>query len=155
MFMYEVEQENKIPILKRVRKFENLFTLNSPGKVVDFMKKELNIHRKAEEYAYMLAVDSANNLIAVFEVSHGGVNSAYLSPREIYVRALLSGAVGIHIIHNHPSGNPIPSKEDRDICRRISEIGKILNIEVLDFIIIGDPEYYSFRTEGRLLGGLL
>ena len=73
-----------------------------------------------------------------------------ISPREIFLEALQKGAVYIIVLHNHPSGDPTPSREDMLITKRIREAGLILGIELLDHIIIGDNCYVSFVQEGLL-----
>lgn len=78
-------------------------------------------------------------------------NTALLSNREIFMRALLIGAANIIIVHNHPSGSILPSGQDRDVCKRIMNAAKLLEIPLDDFIIIGSGEYYSFRKENELL----
>lgn len=81
-------------------------------------------------------------------VSIGTVNESIAHPREIFRAAVASGAYGIVITHNHPSGDPTPSKTDRALIRRISEAGDILAIQVLDHIIVGkNGKYYSFTEE--------
>ena len=96
------------------------------------------------------AVDSLNTPqkvknIGIFETNHGSVNSSVVSPREIFVRLCLCGAAHFIIAHNHPSGDPAPSKEDMEVTRRMGEAGKIMNIGLLDHIIIGDGCYWSFK----------
>lgn len=100
---------------------------------------------------FMFAYDTKKMFIGVFEISHGTINAAFLSNREIFMRALLIGAANIIIVHNHPSGNILPSEQDRDICKKIMDAAKLLEIPLDDFIIIGSGEYYSFRKENELL----
>ncbi len=79
------------------------------------------------------------------------VNSSIVHPREIFKTAILSNAASIIISHNHPSGDPTPSKEDISITTRLKECGKILGIEVLDHVIIGEyDKYLSFKEKGLL-----
>ena len=104
----------------------------------------------AEEYVYMVALNSAAVPVGVFEVSHGCINSTLLNPRELYLRALLSGAVGIVVLHNHPSGDSVPSDEDLYLTERLVEAGQIIGIHVIDHIIVGEDSYYSFRDNELL-----
>ena len=81
-------------------------------------------------------------------ISKGTVNSAVISPRELFVEALQKNAVSIVLLHNHPSGDPTPSKEDVLITRRIQEAGRLIGVELLDHIVIGDNCYVSLREKG-------
>lgn len=95
----------------------------------------------------MLAFNNKCSLIGVFQISHGTVNSSLLSPREIFIRATLSTATRIVLIHNHPSGDPAPSAEDIKITKRVREAGELLQIELMYHIIIGDS-FISLKSEG-------
>ena len=87
-------------------------------------------------------------LISEMDVSTGTINSTLVSPRELFVEALQKNAVSIILLHNHPSGDPTPSKEDLLTTRRIREAGALIGIELLDHIIIGDNCYFSLREKG-------
>lgn len=78
----------------------------------------------------------------------GTVNSSLLSPREIFIEAVRREAVNIILVHNHPSGDPSASRDDISITARVAQAGKLLDIQLLDHIIIGDNRYYSFKEEG-------
>lgn len=80
----------------------------------------------------------------------GTVNGAMLSPREVLIEALRSNAVYMVLLHNHPSGDPEPSREDIGITKRIKEAGKIVGIQLIDHIIIGDNQYISLKERGVL-----
>ena len=124
---------------------DDLF-FNSPENVYKLATKTLNLLEAAEEYVYLITLNNKNKLTGLFEVSHGTVNSSILSPREIYIRALLLGATNIIIFHNHPSGDPEPSKEDIRVTKRLKAAGELLGVELIDHIIVGNY-YYSFREE--------
>lgn len=150
-YLYEAELRNKRTVLVRGKKIICNDAMTDCKKVFEFSVKELRLDKKAEEYAFMFAYDTKKVLIGVFEISHGTINTALLSNREIFMRALLIGAANIIIIHNHPSGNILPSEQDRDVCKKIMNAAKLLEIPLDDFIIIGNEEYYSFRKENELL----
>ena len=150
-YFYDAELRNKRTVLVRGKKIIYTDAMTDCKKVFEFSIKELRLDKKAEEYAFMLAYDTKKSLIGVFEISHGTINTALLSNREIFMRALLIGAANIIIVHNHPSGNILPSGQDRDVCKRIMNAAKLLEIPLDDFIIIGSGEYYSFRKENELL----
>lgn len=101
------------------------------------------MNKQTEEYLYMLALNTKGKPLGVFEISHGTVDSTFCNPREIFIKALLCGASGIVIVHNHPSGNTMPSKQDIESYDRLKEAGKLIGINVLDSVIVGES-YYSF-----------
>jgi DNA repair protein RadC len=113
--------------------------------VVNLMNIVYSLNEKAEEYVYMISLNTKSKPFAIFEVSHGTVNTSLMPIREIFIRALLSGAVSIIIVHNHPSGDPTPSPQDIQITKKVKEAGEIIGISLQDHIIIGDNNcYYSF-----------
>lgn len=84
------------------------------------------------------------DMIGVFEISHGNVNSSIVGTREVFQKALLANAVSIVVIHNHPSG------EDVEVTKRLIEAGTIVGIQLLDHIVIGRPGYTSLKEKGYL-----
>lgn len=123
--------------------------MNSPEKVAKLAKGFLRMHEETEEYMYMLCLNTKLLLTGVFEVSHGNVNSSIVGVREVFQKALLGNAVSIILIHNHPSGDCTPSREDITITKRLVEAGKIVGVEVLDHIIIGQ-QYCSLKEKGYI-----
>ena len=123
--------------------------MNSPEKVARFARDFLRIHEQTEEYLYMICVNNKLEMTSVMELSHGNVNSSIVGVREIFQKALLANAVSIILMHNHPSGDPSPSREDIEVTRRITEAGKILGVQVLDLIIVGDS-YVSLKEKGHM-----
>lgn len=105
----------------------------------------LQLHEQAEESFYICTLDTKNQINGIFEVSRGSLNTSIVHPREVFKRALIQNANSIICIHNHPSGDPTPSKEDISITNRLVEAGNIIGIKVLDHIIIGDNRYISFK----------
>lgn len=124
--------------------------VNSPERIQLLLEEAYQLSTKAEEYVYLLAVNSKCRIIGVFLISKGTGSTAQLGIREIYIRALLIGAALILVVHNHPSGDPNPSKEDIFITKKLKKAGGLLGIPIVDHIIIGSSGYYSFRTEGLL-----
>ena len=125
-------------------------TLNEPGKVTDMLRELLKIEDMAEEYCYMIALNNAYKVIGVFFISKGTVNASLVTPRELYIRALLVGAVQIILCHNHPCGSAVPSEEDINVTNRIRKAGNLVGIKLTDHIIIGGGSYYSFREAEML-----
>lgn len=109
----------------------------------------MRIHENTEEYLYLICMNTKNKVIGVFELTHGSVNSSMFSTREVYQKALLANAVSIILMHNHPSGDPTPSRQDIEVTKRASEAGNIIGIELLDHIIVGD-RYCSLKEKGYL-----
>lgn len=121
--------------------------MNSPEKVAKLAKDFLRMHEETEEYMYMLCLNTKLMLTGIFEISHGNVNSSVVGVREVFQKALLGNAVSIILIHNHPSGDCTPSREDIKITERLVESGKIIGVEILDHIIIGQS-YCSLKEKG-------
>jgi len=95
-------------------------------------------------------LDSQNNIIDIIETTEGTVNKADPIIREILQKALQHFAASIVCVHNHPSGNPEPSREDREFTKDLCRAGKIIQINILDHIIIGDNICYSFADKGEI-----
>ena len=93
-------------------------------------------------------IDSRNKIIKQETIFTGSLNASIIHPREIFAIALAESAAGLILAHNHPSGDPMPSDEDIEATKQIIEAGKILGIEVLDHIIIGNKRYVSLREKG-------
>lgn len=123
--------------------------IRSPEDIYDFARRFLRLHEESEEYLYMACMNTKNKIIGVFEISHGTVNSSVFGVREILQKALLANAVNIIMMHNHPSGDPNPSREDITVTERLAEAGKLLGVQLLDHIIVGDT-YCSLKEKGYL-----
>ena len=102
------------------------------------------------EYFLAFMLDGKNRISSCNVVSIGSLNQAIVHPREVFKAAILSNAAAIIIAHNHPSGDTTPSREDREITRRLKEVGDMIGIRVLDHIIVGDNSYLSFTEMGLL-----
>jgi DNA repair protein RadC len=102
-----------------------------------------------EEF-WVLFVNRGNRIIGKSQISQGGVSSTVVDPKRIFYLALQQLATGIILCHNHPSGNIKPSQQDIQLTKKIIDGAKLLDISVLDHIIVGDQQYYSFADEGIL-----
>ena len=123
----------------------------TPQSIVEFFCNTIKLNVCAEEYAYLIGFDTKNHILGLFEVSHGSVNASVVGMREIFIRALLCGAVNIILVHNHPSGIPSPSAEDISITKKISDAGKMICVNLMDHIIVGDNgSYYSFKEHAMM-----
>lgn len=98
----------------------------------------------------LLMLNTKSRLIGETNISKGTVNASLITPRELFIEALQKNAVSIVLMHNHPSGDPTPSREDMLITKRILDAGALIGIELLDHIIIGNNQYMSFREEALL-----
>ena len=135
-------------LAKRMAKAEASLGLDfsSPDSIARYYMEDLR-HKK-REVMKLLLLNTRSRLISEMDVSTGTINSTLVSPRELFVEALQKNAVSIILLHNHPSGDPTPSKEDLLTTRRIREAGALIGIELLDHIIIGDNCYFSLREKG-------
>ncbi len=102
------------------------------------------------ECVLLVMLDNKGHLLGEYTISKGTVNASLISPREIFIQALKYDASSIILIHNHPSGDASPSKQDKLITRQIYESSKLMNIPLIDHIIIGDHTYSSFTELGLL-----
>ncbi len=119
---------------------------NDPGQVADYYQEDLR-HKEQEEF-HMMLFNTKQNMIGDVALSKGTVNASLATPREIFIQALKFQAVSLILVHNHPSGDPKPSREDILLTRRVEEAGKLIGIAVLDHIIIGDGTYVSMKERG-------
>ncbi len=106
-----------------------------------------------QEVFEILLLDARNRLFRRERVSVGTATGSLVHPREVFRPAIRHSAVSLVMLHNHPSGDPSPSPEDRDVTRRIAAAGEILGIRVLDHIVVGEGRYISFADEGLLAAG--
>ena len=103
-------------------------------------------HTKQESF-FALLLDARHRVIGFRVVSTGGLQSAPVHPREVFGPAIREGAAAMVVAHNHPSGDPTPSDEDRRITERLREVGQLIGIELLDHVVVGDRRFYSFADE--------
>lgn len=125
---------------------KSVLNLNNPDSVADYFMEE--VRHLEYENVILLLVDMKCNLIKSEILSKGSLNSALISVRDIFVKALRAKAGGIILIHNHPSGDPTPSKRDVEITCKIKEAGEMLEIPLFDHIIIGDKRFVSLKQNG-------
>jgi DNA repair protein RadC len=121
-------------------------TLRTPDQVYAFVRARLE-HLDHEELL-VIAVNAKHRLIDVDCVTKGTLTTTLIHPREVFQSAMRLKAWGVILVHNHPSGDPHPSREDRGVTRRLIEAGALLGIPVLDHVIVGDRRFVSLRDEG-------
>lgn len=123
-------------------------TFTLPSSIAEYYMEEMR-HQK-QEVIKLLMLNSKSKLLGESDISKGTVNASLISPRELFIEALNKQAVSIILLHNHPSGDPTPSKTDFLLTKRVKEAGELIGIELLDHIIIGDNCYISFAEEELL-----
>ena len=126
---------NEIDTIKNVK-------LTSSDLVYKFYKDKLG--NKKQEYFYAVYLDNSKKIIGDKLLFIGTINYSLVHPREVFKEAYLKGASAIICVHNHPSGNVLPSKQDYDVTNNLISVGKILGIKIVDHVIISSNNYYSF-----------
>ncbi len=124
----------------------NQIKIYSSQSIFDYYKDKLS--DKKQEYFYCVYLDTKNHIIKDKLLFIGTINQSLVHPREVFKEAYLLSASSIICIHNHPSGNIKPSNNDILITKQLKEVGLLLGINVLDHIIIGNDNYYSFNDNG-------
>ena len=122
---------------------EEKVKVTSPIDITNLLMEDMRYLKK--EYFKVAILDTKNQIITIESISIGNLNSSIVHPREVFNAAIRRSGNSIILIHNHPSGDPTPSREDINITNRIIEAGNIIGIKVLDHIIIGDNKYISFK----------
>ena len=123
-------------------------SITSPEDGVALLMPRLRYESK--EHFLVVLLNSKNKVLDVEQISEGSLNSSVVHPREVFAPAVLHHAAAILTAHNHPSGDPTPSKEDKDLTNTLVQAGKYMGIPVLDHIIIGDAKYFSFKEHSYL-----
>ena len=122
--------------------------VTTPDEVVDLLRERLQDLDR--EHFVVLHLDARHAPTGLDTVSIGTLSASLAHPREVFKAAILASAGAILLAHNHPSGDVTPSKDDADLTRRMVEAGRIIGIEVIDHIIIGDGHHLSFRERGLI-----
>ena len=127
---------------------EEKMVIKSPDDVAKLVMEEMRYLDR--EHLKALLLNTKNNILAIDNISVGTLDSSVAHPREVFKNALKRSAAAVILVHNHPSGDCAPSREDIDATNRFVEAGKIIGIEVLDHIIIGDGKFTSVKTKGLM-----
>jgi len=104
----------------------------------------------AVEEFHVLALDSQSQVLADLLITRGILNSSLVHPREVFRAAIAEAAAGIIVVHNHPSGDPTPSADDRAVTRQLVDAGRLLDVPVYDHVIVGGDRFVSFAEAGLL-----
>lgn len=136
-----------LELTKRFRSFKSgeNYNITNPKDAAYLVMEEMRWLK--QEYLKVILLNTKNYVIKVKDVFIGSLNSSIVHPREIFLEAIKNNSYSIIICHNHPSGDPTPSKEDINVSNRIKECGKLIGIELLDHIIIGNGIYISLKEK--------
>lgn len=123
-------------------------------RVIEELQHEFSLYDPGKEHCWCLHLDTKHRLIAATLVSVGSVDHTFMAPREIYRDALLIGASAIVVSHNHPSGDPGPSKDDFAVTRRLSSAGEMVGVNLLDHLVTAEGDSGTrWQSIARLGGG--
>jgi len=131
-----------------VRQAEPRISVNNPESIADLFMNSLR--DKQKEFFRVLLLNARGEIISIDEVAVGDLVSTVVHPREVFSKAVRRSAASVVLVHNHPSGSPLPSSADIATTKQLTEAGQILGIKVVDHIIIGDGSYLSFAQKGLL-----
>ncbi len=123
-------------------------TITTPLDVKDLLMEEMRFLER--EHFKTILLNIKNHVISIEDISIGSLNSSIVHPREVFKPAIRRSSASIILVHNHPSGDPTPSKEDIEVTSKLVEAGKILGINVLDHVIIGDNSFISLKEKGLM-----
>ncbi len=127
---------------------KKMLDFRNPASIADYYMERLR--HEEQEIVICMMLDTKNHLLGEEELTRGTVNQSLVSPRELFLKALSYHAVQIILVHNHPSGDPTPSREDIRITERIFTAGQIIGIALTDHLVIGDRQYASFMECGLM-----
>jgi DNA repair protein RadC len=121
-------------------------TINSPADVAALVQYEMSALE--QEHLRVLLLDTRNHVIDIVEVYQGSVNTSQIRVGEVFKAAIRRNATAVIVVHNHPSGDPTPSPDDQAVTHALVQAGKLLDLEVLDHIIIGQGRSVSMKERG-------
>lgn len=127
---------------------EKKINVNNPEIIADLFMEEMRYYKK--EFFNVVILNTKGEIVSIDNIAIGDLNCTIIHPREVFCKAVKKSASSVIFVHNHPSGNITPSREDREITERLVKAGDILGIKVLDHIIIGDGTFLSFRNKNLI-----
>ena len=122
--------------------------IRSPRDAFNVIEMVLDLQHAACENFGIITLNTKNAVAGLHVLSIGTLNAAMVHPREVFKAAVLNNAASLVCFHNHPSGDPTPSREDEEVTRKLVAAGEMMGIDVLDHIIIGDSRFYSLKENG-------
>jgi len=111
--------------------------------------RERLAHERQEQF-YAVLLDNKNRKLKDIRISQGSLTASIVHPRDVYLPVIRESAAAVIFVHNHPSGDPAPSREDIDITKRLKDVGDVMGVRVLDHVVIGHDRYFSFSDKGML-----
>lgn len=124
--------------------------LSEPLQIAEMVKELFHVDEMADEFAYLIAFNGRMKVLGVFEIGHGTGNACLLDARGIFMRAVYTGASCVVLIHTHPSGNTVPSRQDSELTVKIRDAGELMGIPLFDHIIVSSMGFTSFHNLGLL-----
>lgn len=146
----ELNSEKHPVLVKEKDVASNNEYASRPDDVFKLMQDVFNVSCLAEEHLYVIAINSKCRVLGISLVSSGSNTQTFCCSNSIYTRALLLGATGVIVVHNHVSGDPSPSEDDMKCLDKLRQAGLIVDVALQDFIIVGDGVYYSAKEHGDL-----
>lgn len=143
-------EKTNVLVKENSKNYSEEDNLANPRKIANMMRNIFDLGNKAEEYFYVIAFTAKLKPIGVFEISHGTMNNSVVDYKGIFARLLLCGGPTFVAVHNHPSGDCTPSKEDATVTQKLKEAGELLGIQMADHVIVSDRTYFSFMGGGLL-----
>ncbi|KUG03138.1 dna repair protein radc [hydrocarbon metagenome] len=140
----DYKQKISIVSIIQIKEGDFCYSVKEPDDVCKLLTEFLE--NKDREYFVCLSLDSKGKVNNISTISIGSLWNAVVTPREVFKTAILSNAAQIIVAHNHPSGDITPSVEDKAVTESLHQAGKILGIEVLDHVVVGDGTYFSFKA---------
>jgi DNA repair protein RadC len=143
-----LELQAALELGKRVFRYSypDRYVVRSPEDAAEYMMEDLRFLQ--QEHFVVLCLNTKNQIIHKQTLFIGSLNSSIVHPRELFKEALRRSAASIICLHNHPSGDPAPSSEDIQVTKRVAECGRLLGIELLDHVIVGDQCFESMKEQG-------
>lgn len=128
--------------------YDDRYVIRSPEDCANYVMNDMRF--LSQEHFVCLYLNTKNQVLHKKTVFIGSLNASIVHPREVYKEALRRSAASVICLHNHPSGDPAPSREDIEVTKRLAESGKIIGIELLDHVIIGENKFVSLKEKGYL-----
>ncbi|KHE67734.1 DNA repair protein RadC [Halobacillus sp. BBL2006] len=144
LIMSAIEMGKRMQQMKPVERY----MIRSPEDGADFVMEEMRDLK--QEHFICLFLNTKNQVLHRQTIFIGSLNASIVHPREVFKEAVKRSAASIICAHNHPSGDPTPSQEDIQVTRRLKECGKMIGIELLDHLVIGDRKFISLKEKGYL-----
>ncbi|MCC3144222.1 DNA repair protein RadC [Halanaerobium sp. Z-7514] len=139
-----------IELAKRIASIKNYKKdlVSNPAQAAELLTSEMRFLK--QEVLRTILLDVKNRVIAVPEISKGGLSSSIVHPREVFKEAIRRSSAAVILVHNHPSGDPKPSADDINITKKLQKAGEIIGIKVIDHIIIAGDKFLSFKEENLI-----